>query len=65
MPFLDRLWDSAADRIYERQNQAFRCITSDLGETHRFRTGWHEGPIPRTNLTSMTGLFGCNTSLAL
>jgi len=36
------LWNSAADKIYERRKQAFRCITSDLGKTHRFRKGCSE-----------------------
>jgi hypothetical protein len=30
-------WDSVAARIYEQRQRAFRCITNDLGETHRFR----------------------------
>jgi hypothetical protein len=34
----DRLWDSVAARICEQQKRAFRCIVSDLGETHCFRT---------------------------
>jgi len=35
----DRLRDSVVARIYEQRKQAFRCILSDLGETHRFSTG--------------------------
>ena len=37
-PVSDRLWDSVAARICEQRKRAFRCITSDLGETHRLPT---------------------------
>jgi hypothetical protein len=37
-PGTHRLQDSVAARIYEQRKQAFRCIVSDPGETHRFRT---------------------------
>jgi hypothetical protein len=38
-PANGRLRDSGAARICEQIKWAFRCITSDLGGTHRCRTG--------------------------
>jgi hypothetical protein len=38
-PVDHRLWDLVAARICEQRKRTFRCIASDLVETHRLPTG--------------------------
>ena len=52
-PADDRFRDSVAGRICDQRKRTFRCITSDLVETHRFPTG-----LPDCFKLSVTKFYG-------